>query len=60
MINAYNQSLLPMLQLLLRTFDWLMAPDLMRAEWKSSTKAAGAQSVMTGGIYVLDKSSAGV
>lgn len=55
MINAYNQSLLPMLQLLLRTFDWLMAPDLMRAEWKSSTKAAGAQSVMTGGIYVLDK-----
>ncbi|KAK7817781.1 hypothetical protein U0070_018994 [Myodes glareolus] len=41
-------------------FDWLMALDLTRAEWKSSTKAAGAQSVMTVGIYVLDKSSAGV
>lgn len=49
-----------MLQLLLRMFDWLMALDLTRAEWKSSTKAAGAQSVMTVGIYVLDKLSAGV
>lgn len=49
-----------MLQLHLRQYDWLTVESLMRAEWRFSTMASGAQFVTTTGNCEVDRSSVGV
>lgn len=49
-----------LLQLRLRQYDWLVVKFLMRAEWRFSTMASGALSVMTTGNCEVDRSSVGV